>query len=432
MKKYIKSTVSIDNLKKQFGEGMSDRDFIEIVNIDPTADYESGKPSKYGVWLFNQYRKGNLTRKDYINVYDALKRFSHDSSKFTYSDLGEYKTVQDFLEDTMRVGNLPLTDAEKAKQLKKDTHNAGDKDKKLLAKDGIWELWQPVTYAGSISLARQGGAKAHWCTAYEGDDSYWTRYSKKGPLYIFINTTDPEEKYQLHIESEQFCDFSNYNSELDGFYHFISDKPNFQPIFRISSSQGCIIKDRRLIRYDGDDKILDLSNLDIYEIDSYVFFRHYKFEEIILPEGLEVIGHYAFCECKYLKKVKLPNTLKIISSYAFYKCYSLTQINLPNSLQIIKDCVFMYCKSLTQITLPINITEIRDNTFNFCISLEQVNLPYRLEEIGTSAFYQCPSLTIINLPRSLKFIGIHAFYDCNNLSDSIKQRILKMNKYAFE
>jgi len=214
MKVYIRATVSIENLKTQFkdflDEHLYDDDTLdEILSVDPTYKSGSGYAGKYGVWLLNQAKKDNYTRADMNNLKDALKMFIRKSDKFKYQDLGRYKTVDEFIEDSHRVGNMPLTDQEKKKQLKKEAHAADVEDKELLATDGNWELWTPLTYPGSISLAREGGTKAEWCTAYEGDDSYYQDYTRQGPLFIFINKNNPKEKYQTHFETESW--FFNIN-----------------------------------------------------------------------------------------------------------------------------------------------------------------------------------------------------------------------------
>ena len=73
----------------------------------------------------------------------------------------------------------------------------------LLAKESGLELWQPLTFTGSVKLGRFGdtGAdydvRAKWDTCYEGGgDRYFQMYSSKSPLYIMINRNDPHEKYQ--------------------------------------------------------------------------------------------------------------------------------------------------------------------------------------------------------------------------------------------
>jgi len=78
-----------------------------------------------------------------------------------------------------------------------------------LAEDGGLELWQPLTFEGAVKLARIGSridnhggidwdAVGRWDTSAEGQGSrFFDIYSKMAPLYIFINRSDPHEKYQF-------------------------------------------------------------------------------------------------------------------------------------------------------------------------------------------------------------------------------------------
>ena len=330
MKIYIRSAVSVDKLKQQFDLGLAEDEFAEIYNLDPTADYDSNKPSKYGVWLFNQYKKGNLKPTSYARVHQGLATFSKSPSKFTYNDLGRYKTVDEFLDDAKNVELQPTTEDEKAKKLKKAAHGAGDNDKKFLAKEGSWELWQPLTYAGSISLARQGGAKAGWCTAFEGNDKKWAEYTANGSLYIFINTSDPSEKYQVQFESKEFCDFNNEKMSMVDFADFISDMPKFQKALNLTMLDGCIIYKDVLIAYAGDATSLDLSDANISKIDFMVFSDCTSLVEVRLPEGLKEIGNYAFYRCARLAEINIPDSVQKIGKLAFRGCESLDDESLAD------------------------------------------------------------------------------------------------------
>ena len=95
----------------------------------------------------------------------------------------------------------------------------------LIATDGTWEMWEPLTFEGSVKLAGKGGKKAVWDTAYEdGGYFYFDQYMKRGPLYIFINTANPEEKYQYHEATNSF--FNQYDGYAD-LEAFMCEHPTF-------------------------------------------------------------------------------------------------------------------------------------------------------------------------------------------------------------
>lgn len=97
-----------------------------------------------------------------------------------------------------------------------------------------------------------------------------------------------------------------------------------------------------------------------------------KFEEVILPEGLETIGDQAFYYNSNLKRIAFPSTLKTIGSYAFQSCSQLTTISLPTSLQSIDYCTFCGCSALSEVRIPSTITSIGDQAFSNCPKLNDV------------------------------------------------------------
>ena len=63
---------------------------------------------------------------------------------------------------------------------------------------------------------------------------------------------------------------------------------------------------------------------------SKAFFLCYL-KEIILPDGLEVIGKDAFGFCSSLKEVTVPASVTRIDEYAFYSCTSLLRLNMSGN-----------------------------------------------------------------------------------------------------
>lgn len=107
--------------------------------------------------------------------------------------------------------------------------------------------------------------------------------------------------------------------------------------------------------------------------------------EVVIPEGVEHIGHVAFSDCS-----------------------SLTSVTFPDSLNYIGVSAFSDCTGLTEITLPENITSIQDFTFNCCTNLKTVKLPDALTSIGMAAFTRT-AIENITLPEGLTYIGEQAF-----------------------
>jgi len=451
----IFAAVSLENLRQQVAKPIFERYaddsdysdtpeqvFKSLVDIDPTADYDNNKGGKYVPWIIRQYLKNNLDPANYTNLTDALKHFAISPKKYAHSDLGQYKTVQEFLDDAERVGNMPLTEKEKAKMLKKRAHQASTEDKEFIAEDGVWELWIPKTHAGSISLAREGGTKARWCTAYEGDDYYWRRYTQyydDGNLYIFLNTEDPGEKYQLHFGSNSWFDINDSSLGMPAFYKFISDKPVFAKYFNVDIDNGVVIKDDKIVGIDDDVTELFIPNNIIYplkvdrlpygirkivfpdEWDKICELTNYPdLEYVYLPKSLEKISNLAIHDLPKLTTIVMPENLKYIGDGNFVNCNSLTELNIPDSVERIGRGCFNNTL-LRNLRYPNSTTKVlpkmfEDNLASFNIDLNNV------DTIGTRAFYGTTFEFISDL-RKVTYYGPQCFKG-SNLS------ILNLNSFA--
>lgn len=80
-------------------------------------------------------------------------------------------------------------------------------------------------------------------------------------------------------------------------------------------------------------------------------------ETYIVPEGVEVIGAFAFQCNQFLEKVNLPSTIKIIELKAFSFCEKLCEIFLPDGLETIDEDAFEFC-NIKHITLPKSLKKI--------------------------------------------------------------------------
>ncbi len=214
-----------------------------------------------------------------------------------------------------------------------------------------------------------------------------------------------------------------------------------------------------------------------------------KVTSLELPEGLTVIGEYAFnglpnvtgtlklpstvteirdcgfCKCGF-SKVILPNSVTTLGYLAFGYNYNLTQINIPNKLKSIDDATFDGCDKLQTITatsscknftvvdnvlfdkdkttliyypgtktqevytVPKSVKEIRELGSNNY--LKEIILPQGLVSIGEYAFSWNTNLEKINIPSTVTKIGEGAFYNCHSLKTlDIPASCTRIEKNAF-
>ena len=118
------------------------------------------------------------------------------------------------------------------------------------------------------------------------------------------------------------------------------------------------------------------------------------------------------------QQVEIPQGIQIIGDFAFDEC-SINSITFHEGLRSIGIAAFHLCRSLSSVTLPEGVTSIGDYAFGYCTSLSSITLPEGITSIGEYAFFECVSLTGINLPESLTSIGDRVFMACRNLTITV-------------
>ena len=128
----------------------------------------------------------------------------------------------------------------------------------------------------------------------------------------------------------------------------------------------------------------------------------YQIKTVIVGQGINYIGQYAFYDCSNLTSVSLPQSLTMIGKCAFENCNSLKSVVLPSGLVILYDSAFYNCTNLTTINFPASLTYIGRACFYNCEKLHgNIVIPSKVTTIGNCAFYNCKSLTNVTLPSGL-------------------------------
>ncbi len=157
--------------------------------------------------------------------------------------------------------------------------------------------------------------------------------------------------------------------------------------------------------------------------------------EVILPEGLQRIGSYAFHKCQDLKTITLPASLSELGTAPFLECIGLKEIHVspestvfsseggvlfnrdktallcfpageyrdmyyvPSTVEVIADSAFRSCERLWNITIPASVTEIQVSVFT---SSSVDNIYYTGSETEWNS---------IGVDDSANMAGIKIYYD---------------------
>ena len=192
-----------------------------------------------------------------------------------------------------------------------------------------------------------------------------------------------------------------------------------------------------VFQYTGRDTIpkdVTIINCDcnVIYIDAEAFYECTKLKEVVLNNGLQIIGRGAFKWCKSLESITLPSTVTHIGPSAFWGCENLREVVLNEGLKKIMMHAYYECRSLQRITLPSTVTDIGVEAFSNCDDLKEVVLNDGLKDIGEFAFSGSKSLQRITIPSSVTNIDDAVFAGCKKLEEVVlNEGLMTLGKALF-
>ncbi len=138
--------------------------------------------------------------------------------------------------------------------------------------------------------------------------------------------------------------------------------------------------------------------------------------KVVIPEGVESIGAYAFANLTALKEVVLPSTLESIEYGAFFGCTSLEKVTGIEHVQLINKDAFMGCNITGKLDLS-NARAVGDYAFAANKNITEIVLPNTLQSIGAYTFYQNTSLTKVTVNAAKVKYGPYVFSECTSLRE---------------
>lgn len=157
--------------------------------------------------------------------------------------------------------------------------------------------------------------------------------------------------------------------------------------------------------------------------------------KIVINNGVERIGNFAFVWCTNLKTVVWPTngSLKSIGKCAFAKDNLLESITLPNGLVSVGYEAFMDCSGATELVLPNTLKVIAYGAFANCTHVTKVYLPASVTTIGDFSFRGMFNLVRFTGGAGLVTIGAQAFEHDSKLSYFVitSKKLKKIGKGCF-
>ena len=91
-----------------------------------------------------------------------------------------------------------------------------------------------------------------------------------------------------------------------------------------------------------------------------------KIIKVVIDDGANNIGNWAFSNCSNLTTVSIPNSVSWIGERSFYRC-GLTSVMVGNNVSTIGKYAFASCTKLTSVTIPNCMWFIDEGAFENCI-----------------------------------------------------------------
>ena len=139
----------------------------------------------------------------------------------------------------------------------------------------------------------------------------------------------------------------------------------------------------------------------VTEIQTGAFLNCYQLKEITLSKNLVNVGESSLAGTAWYDDLELDENSLIICQDMLFKAYADGDIVIPDGVRVIGNDaftgVFFHNEYTTSITIPESVKYIGNSAFGNCDKLESITIPKNVEKIGKNAFSECDKLTSITI-----------------------------------
>ena len=161
--------------------------------------------------------------------------------------------------------------------------------------------------------------------------------------------------------------------------------------------------------YEGDLKETTVDSLKYTYIEgahtaTVIVGDYSSYKAITIPSSVTIdgevyqvkeIGNNAFNGCDNLNNIIISDGIELIGDKSFFGCYNANFGKLPSSVVEIGNQAFWNCNSIKYLEIPEGVKSIGYNAFSSCYGLQKVDLPSTLTSIGNQVFDNCTQLVTV-------------------------------------
>lgn len=147
-------------------------------------------------------------------------------------------------------------------------------------------------------------------------------------------------------------------------------------------------------------------------------------KNVLVPNGVESLGRYAFAYMDNLDSITLPSTIKYIYNEVFFESINLSKmnsdvegtINLPENLEWYGSSLFVKNTKINSFNFPLTINYLNYSTFFSCTGFTgELVIPSQFKYVYPGAFSYNSNITKLTLETGVKYVG--GFYGDSALSE---------------
>ena len=259
------------------------------------------------------------------------------------------------------------------------------------------------------------------------------------------------------------------------FYYSSSTSTSSRDYYIPDSLKTVTVTGENILRsaFENCSKLTTINISNATNIQTYAFSGCTSLSNIVIPNGVTVIGAYAFNECKAITTLTIPESVTSIGDYAFYNlvklntiyfnavnckisnyynrifCYAGSEgegitVYFGNKVEAVPYALFDATNS-TQLAPKIISVVFAENSvcksigayaFRNSAYMSSITIPKSVEQIGSYAFQDCEGLVTITFEEgsNLTTIGNYAFNSCANLTTvnfGSNSKVNSIGEYAF-
>ena len=145
---------------------------------------------------------------------------------------------------------------------------------------------------------------------------------------------------------------------------------------------------------------------NIYSLNKKVLVHMPEMESVVIPDGVEEIGHVAFCGYEEVREVKFNKELKSIGKWAFVNV-DIQTLEIPDTIKHLGEGAF-YAANLEHLKISSSVEKIPWHCFTFgCF--ESIDFGDGIKVIEDCAFHSANFNPRLVIPEGVEKIGYDNF-----------------------